>query len=81
MPADLRAPVDTAGLWDHENYEAVLYGMDVLSQECDQWFGKTRPDTVVPKHIAARVANAPNKLPTHASWLQSVIGMPAFTTR
>jgi tryptophan halogenase len=79
--ADPRDPVDTAGLWDHENYEAVMYGMDFLSRECDQWYGKDRPDTVVPPHIASRVAQAPAKLPPHTIWLQKVLGMPSYSTR
>ncbi len=81
IPADVRTPVDTAGLWNHENYEAILYGMDFLADECEQWFGTERPDTVVPQHIAARVAQAPRKLPTHAGWLQKVTGMPTYTSR
>jgi len=78
---DPREPVDTAGLWDHENYEAVLYGMNFLSRECDQWYGQERPDTVVPRHIASRVARAPAKLPPHTTWLQQVLGMPSYPSR
>jgi tryptophan halogenase len=78
---DWRSPVDTAGLWDHENYEAVLYGMDFLREECDAWFGTGRPDPEIPGHIASRLAQAPHKLPPHAIWLQRVVGMPAYPPR
>ena len=80
-PVDPRDPVDTAGLWTHENYEAVLYGMDFLRPECDQWFGEERPDTIIPPHIAARVARAPAMLPPHVTWLQKVLGMPLYPSR
>ena len=78
---DFRSPIDTAGLWNHENYEAVLYGMDFLREECDEWFGVGRAGGDVPRHIAARVAQAPQKLPSHAAWLQRVLDMPAYPQR
>lgn len=80
-PGDYRSPVDTASLWTHENYEAVLFGMDFLYKECDEWFGGERPDPVVPRHIAARVAQARGKLPPHAIWLQKMAGMPDYPIR
>jgi tryptophan halogenase len=80
-PGDYRGPIDTAGLWTHENYEAVMYGMDFLSEECDQRFGRERPGAVVPRHIAARVAQAQRKLPPHAAWLQKMAGMPDYPKR
>jgi tryptophan halogenase len=79
--ADPRDPVDTGGLWTHENYQAVLYGMDFPGQQCERWPGAERPATSVPPHIAARVAEAPAKLPPHAVWLQKVLGMPHYSPR
>ena len=76
---DYRSPVDTAALWTHENYEAVLYGMDFLGKECDAWFGAQREDPQVPPMVAARVAQAPQKLPPHALWLQQMAGMAEYS--
>lgn len=78
VTGDYRSPIDTAGLWNHENYEAVLYGMDFLGKECDAWFGTQREDPQVPPLVAARVAQAPQKLPPHALWLQRMAGMAEY---
>jgi tryptophan halogenase len=78
---DYRSPIDTGTLWDHESYQAVLYGMDFLGPECDARFGAERPDPVVPPHIAARIAQAPQKLPPHALWLRQALGMPDYPPR
>ncbi|HEX2138725.1 MAG TPA: tryptophan halogenase family protein [Woeseiaceae bacterium] len=75
LPGDHRPPIDTAGVFTLSSYEAVLYGMDFLRDECDRWFGNDRPPTVVPEAIAARVYAAPTKLPPHDVWLQRVLGM------
>ena len=80
VAGDYRSPVDTASLWDHENYEVVLYGMDFLNEECDDWFGEQRPNPGVPRHIVERLRLAPQKLPPHAIWLQQVCGMPNYPT-
>jgi tryptophan halogenase len=80
-PGDDRSPIDTAGLWTHENYEVVLYGMDFLAAEYEERFGRERPDSVVPGHIAARIAQAQRKLPPHAIWLQKIAGMPDYPER
>jgi tryptophan halogenase len=75
---DYRGPIDTAGLWDEQNYECVLYGMDFLDHECDEWFGAERPDSQVAKGVQERLKIAPLKLPTHAQWLQRFCGMPDY---
>jgi tryptophan halogenase len=80
-PGDYRGAIDTAGLWTHKNYEAVLYGMDFLNEECDERFGRERSDPLVPRHISARVAQAQGKLPPHATWLQKIAGMPDYPQR
>jgi tryptophan halogenase len=77
-PGDHRSPVDTAGLWGYENYEMLLYGMDFLHEECDDWFGPDRPDPTVPGTIAERLAMAPQKLPPQDLWLKQVFGMPDY---
>jgi len=79
LPGDHRSPVDTAALWGYESYEAVLYGMDFLRDECDAWYGKERPAPPVVRNVIERLALAPRKLPPHEVWLQHVLGMPAYT--
>jgi tryptophan halogenase len=78
LPGDRRSPIDTAGVFTLSSYEAILYGMDFLRDECDAWFGKDRPATRVPAGIARRLQMAANRLPSHEEWLKSVAGMPAY---
>lgn len=78
LPGDHRAPVDTATLFGIDNYEAVLYGMDFLAEECDRWFGQERPKTRIPKQIVENLRRVPDILPPHAVWLQKVVGMPEY---
>ena len=80
LPGDHRSPVDTAGVFSLSSYEAILFGMDFLSAECDQWFGTDRPASQVPKRILDRLQVAPNKLPPHDVWLKRVAGMPDYPT-
>jgi tryptophan halogenase len=75
VPGDHRPPVDTATVFGIESYEAILYGMEFLSDECDTWFGTKRPDTRVPKYVIDRLAEAPQTLPPHDVWLQRVLDM------
>ncbi len=81
LPGDHRSPIDTAALWGSESYEAVLYGMDFLTEECDAWYGRERPPTAVLKQVLERLALAPRKLPPHHVWLQRVLGMPEYRTK
>jgi tryptophan halogenase len=78
LPGDHRAPVDTAALFGIDNYEAVLYGMGFLEQECALWFGEKRPKTRIPKQIVENLRRAPDALPPHAVWLQQAVGMPEY---
>jgi tryptophan halogenase len=78
MHGDYRSPVDTAGLWGYEDYEVVLYGMDFLREECDDWFGKDRPDPQVLANVVERLNIARKKLPPHELWLKQVFGMPDY---
>ena len=80
LPGDHRSPVDTAGIFTLSSYEAILYGMDFLSAECDQWFGTNRPASQVPVRILNRLQVAPQKLTPHDVWLQRVTGMPDYPT-
>lgn len=76
--ADSRPPLDTAGLWGHTSYEAILYGMDFLHAECDAWFGTPRPSPRVYQQVLEVLLAAKHTLPPHDHWLQSELGMPAY---
>lgn len=78
MSGDHRSPIDTGDLFGLDSHEAILYGMDFLREESEQWFGAQRPATRVPAMLGKRVALAPQKLPPHALWLQRVVGMPDY---
>lgn len=75
---DPRAPIDTAGLWGHTSYEAILYGMDFLRAECDQWYGTDRPRTRLFQRILDAVQAGKERLPPHDQWLINVLGMQDY---
>lgn len=81
LPGDHRPPVDTAGVFGLSSYEAILYGMDFLRDECDGWYGISRPPSQVLPPIAQRTQLAMQHMPRHDMWLQAVCGMPAYPTR
>jgi tryptophan halogenase len=78
LPGDHRPPIDTAGVFGLSSYEAILYGMDFLREECDRWYGTDRPPSKVLEPVAQRVAMARGELPTHEEWLRQVCGMREF---
>jgi tryptophan halogenase len=78
LPGDHRPPIDTAGVFGLSSYEAILYGMDFLRDECDQWYGKARPRTQVLPPVAHRIHISTQHLPSHELWLQQACGMPAY---
>jgi tryptophan 7-halogenase len=78
IAGDHRAPIDTGKLFTRSSYEAVLYGMDFLGEEYRQRYGNARARTSIHRHVAERLAVAPQKLPPHALWLQRMVGMPNF---
>lgn len=71
---DQRPPVDTAGLWNHESYEAILFGMGWREQEFQ---GSHTPSEVFP-FVLERLKKAPTKLPPHHIWLHQALGMPQW---
>lgn len=77
-PGDHRAPIDTAGLWGYTSYEAILYGMDFLREDCDRWYGASRPKTRLFREVLSAVEAARTQLPRHDQWLNQVLGMPAY---
>ena len=76
---NIRPPVDTGRLWNHQSYEAILYGMDYLRDECDEWYGKGRPRPAIHKKVIETVNTARDKLPPHDVWLQQKVGMPDYS--
>jgi tryptophan halogenase len=78
LPGDHRAPVDTAGVFGLSSYEAILYGMDFLGDECRRWYGDGRAPAQVLPPIAQRVHMAMQHMPKHDVWLQQVCGMPVY---
>ena len=78
LPGDHRTVVDTAGLWGYESYEAILYGMGFLEDECNEWFGSDRPNSTVMHNVFEKLRMAPQKLPPHALWLHRVLGMKNY---
>jgi tryptophan halogenase len=74
-PGGHRPPVDTGGLWNHFSYEAILYGMEFLKEECDVWYGKDRPKPEIGEHIVKNLRFATRKLPKHEKYLKEVLGM------
>jgi len=78
LPGDHRTPVDTSGCFSLSSYEAILYGMDFLREECDAWFGTARPPSSIPKGIQDKLDMAPHKLVPHDIWLNRVSGMPEY---
>jgi tryptophan halogenase len=79
LPGDHRAPVDTAGVFGLSSYEAILYGMDFLRDECDLWYGKDRPASQPLKLVDARAEQVRRQLLKHDAWLQRVCGMPDYS--
>ncbi len=77
-PGDHRSPVDTGSAFPIGSYEAILYGMDFLNAECDEWFGADRPPTEVSQGITERLREAHQRLPAHDAWLQRMVGMATY---
>lgn len=78
IPGDHRSPVDTGKLFTRSSYEAVMYGMDFMREECRRMYGNNLPPSTVHRRIAERVVLAPRKLPTHEQWLKRMVGMPDY---
>jgi len=78
LSGDHRTSVDTAGLWNHESYECILYGMDFMGDEYREMLGNNRPKPQVAPQVLGRLQAAPSKLPPHDVWLQRVIGMQQY---
>lgn len=76
---DNRMPVDTAGLWNHQSYECILFGMEFWQEEANKRYGIDRPPLSINPAILQRLQQARQKLPAHAFWLRQVLGMPEYS--
>jgi tryptophan halogenase len=76
---DGRCPIDTGGLWNHHSYEAILYGMGFLRDECRERYGDNRPRPAVHKKVLDAIDAAQSKLPPHDVWLQRMVGMADYS--
>ena len=78
---DTRPLVDTGGLWNHQSYECILYGMDFMADEYRELYGANRSPPRILQPVIDRLNAAPQKLPPHDLWLQQVLGMPSYGPR
>jgi tryptophan 7-halogenase len=78
---DHRPLVDTGGLWNHQSYECILYGMDFMAEEYRQRYGSNRPKSRIAQPVVDRLQAAPSKLPPHDVWLQRIVGMENYGPR
>ncbi len=81
LPGDHRSPIETGGIFGLSSYEAIVYGMDYLHDECDQWFGADRPSSRVAPQIVNKLRAASQQLPAHDVWLKHVVGMADFENK
>lgn len=80
-PGDHRPPIDTAGLWNFESYEAILYGMDFMAHEYCERYGDNRARPAVYRTVLEKLMQAQQKLPLHDVWLQKMVDMPDYATK
>ena len=78
---DHRPFVDTGGLWNHQSYECILYGMDFMGPEYHARLGDSRPKAAITNAVDERLRQAPHKLPPHDVWLREVVGMESYGPR
>ena len=75
---DARAGIDTAGIWNHESYEAIMYGMHFCGAPLPAPSADAPTPNVQPA-IIERLKQAQKKLPPHEMYLSRVLGMPEYT--
>jgi len=75
---DQRAPVDTAGLWNHESYQCIMYGMDFMKEEIQAKYGTNLPPSQIHPAIYQCLQAAKTKLPPHHIWLKEKVGMQDY---
>ena len=73
-----RVITDAAGLWNHESYECILYGMHFAADHYRQKFGNTGKPVSMNQEILLRLKAARQGLPPHAIWLEQMTGKAAY---
>lgn len=81
LAGDHRPLVDTGGLWNHQSYECILYGMDFMAEEYRERYGNDRPKPRITQPVVDRLQAALSKLPPHDIWLQRIVGMESYGPR
>lgn len=71
---DPRPPVDTAGLWDHTSYEAILFGMDFRGEEFAP-LGQHRDPSRPAPQVIETIQSGARSLPPQHIWLHQTLGM------
>ena len=75
---DRRPIVDTAKLWSHFSYEAILYGMHCEFREFEDQDGVAPYPSEITPLVVNRVRGLKAKLPVHETWLKKVLGMQDY---
>ncbi|MFW8591941.1 tryptophan halogenase family protein [Glaciecola sp. 2405UD65-10] len=76
---DIRQPVDTGQLWNHQSYQCILFGMGFWQQEAKERFGENRPKLNIHNAIIEGIYGAKSNLPPHVKWLQAHLGMKTYS--
>jgi len=74
---DHRAPVDTGGIWNHNNYLFILYSMG-FEKMAEELYGDNLPPTKISPRIQHRLNTITNRLPTHQDWLIQKLGLRPY---
>ncbi len=77
---DPRPPTDSAGLWDHQSYEAILWGMDFRGPEFATKPGDARQKARALPFVLKTIQSASQQLPPHHIWLHKELGMKPWET-
>lgn len=72
-----RLPIDTGGLWNHESYECILYGMGFAPITYQDGASKARPKSRR-NQSTERAMSVLNILPDHVDVLSKALGMKAY---
>jgi tryptophan halogenase len=74
---DLRPAVDTGGIWNHQNYQYILFSMK-FEDRMSIYPPRESIKTCISPIIRQRFEMARSQLPAHEYWLQKVVGMGAY---
>jgi len=72
-----RPPIDTGGLWNHESYECILYGMEHTPED-ELNSASKKPPKSKRNEPTERAMAVMNMLPDHVDVLSKALGMKAY---